>query len=153
MEEYPVNHSPAKPIWAMTASFLLLLAASMLGCAEKSPPTELVSTDIVVGDGKEALAGKSVSVHYTGWLFDGTASDNRGTKFDSSRDRGLPFTFTLGRGVIKGWSQGVEGMKVGGVRELVIPPDLGYGSRGAPGGAIPPNSTLVFEIELIVARD
>ena len=113
----------------------------------------MVSTDIVVGEGKEATKGKNVSVHYTGWLFDGTKEGNRGTKFDSSRDRGLPFTFTPGSRVIEGWSQGVPGMKVGGVRELVIPPDLAYGDGGAPGGLIPPNSTLVFEVELVVVRD
>jgi FKBP-type peptidyl-prolyl cis-trans isomerase FkpA len=103
---------------------------------------ELKSTDKKVGQGKEAVAGKRVSVHYTGWLMDGT-------KFDSSKDRGQPFEFNLGAGqVIRGWDQGVQGMKVGGVRELVIPPSLGYGARGA-GGVIPPNATLKFEVELL----
>lgn len=148
-----MNRLIPSPIALVAISCLLLIGGSGVGCAGGEPPTELVSTDIVVGDGKEALDGKSISVHYTGWLFDSSEERNRGVKFDSSRDRGLPFTFTIGRGVIQGWSQGVVGMKMGGVRELIIPPDLAYGNRGAPGGTIPPNSTLVFEIELIVARD
>jgi FKBP-type peptidyl-prolyl cis-trans isomerase FkpA len=103
--------------------------------------------DTTVGDGAEAKAGDHVSVHYTGWLRnpDGSA----GTKFDSSKDRNQPFEFPLGAGhVIKGWDQGVQGMKIGGVRRLVIPAALGYGARGA-GGVIPPNATLIFEVELL----
>lgn len=101
--------------------------------------------DIKQGDGDVATAGKTVSVHYTGWLTDGK-------KFDSSKDRGQPFEFPLGGGrVIKGWDEGVEGMKVGGTRKLTIPPELGYGSRGA-GGVIPPGATLVFEVELLKVR-
>jgi len=101
------------------------------------------------GSGDAATAGDSVSVHYTGWLFDPTAADNRGSKFDSSRDRGAPFSFPLGaRRVIAGWDQGVEGMQVGELRELIIPPTLGYGDRGA-GGVIPPGATLYFEVELL----
>jgi FKBP-type peptidyl-prolyl cis-trans isomerase FkpA len=109
-------------------------------------------TDVEVGTGAEAVAGKSVSVHYTGWLYDESAPDHHGKKFDSSRDRGQPFTFALGSGsVIKGWDQGVAGMKVGGKRTLVLPPEFGYGSRGA-GGVIPPNATLVFDVELLGVR-
>ena len=98
--------------------------------------------DQIVGDGDEAIAGQTVEVHYTGWLTDGT-------KFDSSHDRNQTFSFKLGGGqVIAGWDQGVAGMKIGGSRKLTIPPDLGYGERGA-GGVIPPNATLVFKVELI----
>lgn len=102
----------------------------------------LVIEDLVVGDGASATEGKMVTVHYTGWLTDGQ-------KFDSSKDRDDPFEFSLGAGhVIKGWDEGVQGMKVGGMRKLTIPPGLGYGARGA-GDVIPPNATLVFEVELI----
>jgi FKBP-type peptidyl-prolyl cis-trans isomerase FkpA len=102
--------------------------------------------DTTVGDGAEAKAGQRVSVHYTGWLY---ASEKAGAKFDSSKDRGQPFRFTLDGGeVIKVWDEGVQGMKVGGTRRLVIPAALGYGARGA-GGVIPPNATLLFEVDLI----
>jgi FKBP-type peptidyl-prolyl cis-trans isomerase len=108
----------------------------------------LVKTDTVVGKGKEAVAGKTVEVHYTGWLYEVTAAKQRGKQFDSSVGRG-PFSFPLGAGrVIKGWDEGVAGMKVGGKRTLVIPPELGYGARGA-GGVIPPDATLVFDVELL----
>jgi FKBP-type peptidyl-prolyl cis-trans isomerase FkpA len=103
--------------------------------------------DLTVGSGDEAKAGNNVTVHYTGWLQnpDGSA----GRKFDSSKDRNDPFVFPLGAGhVIKGWDEGVEGMKIGGVRKLIIPAALGYGARGA-GGVIPPNATLIFEVELL----
>ncbi len=114
-----------------------------------APNQGLKMTDVKQGSGAEAVAGKTVAVHYTGWLFDAAAPENKGTKFDSSRDRGDPFDFPLGAGhVIKGWDQGVAGMKVGGQRTLVIPPEMGYGARGA-GGVIPPNATLVFDVELL----
>ena len=106
-------------------------------------------TDTVTGSGAEATAGQQVVVHYTGWLYDASQPDNKGTKFDSSRDRNEPFEFSLGAGqVIRGWDEGVQGMKVGGTRVLIIPPDMGYGARGA-GGVIPPNATLLFEVELL----
>ncbi len=105
----------------------------------------LIIEDIVNGDGAEAAAGQEVTVHYTGWLTDGK-------KFDSSKDRDDPFVFPLGGGrVIRGWDEGVQGMKIGGKRKLTIPPALGYGARGA-GGVIPPNATLVFEVELLAAE-
>ncbi len=102
--------------------------------------------DTVVGDGATAAAGQYVTVHYTGWLYEG---GERGAKFDSSKDRGSAFSFDLGAGrVIRGWDEGVQGMQVGGTRVLVIPPELGYGARGA-GGVIPPNATLMFEVDLL----
>jgi FKBP-type peptidyl-prolyl cis-trans isomerase len=109
-------------------------------------PNGLKYTDIKTGDGATATAGHKVSVHYTGWLFN---NGTKGAKFDSSVDRGQPFQFTLGaHQVIAGWDEGVAGMKVGGKRTLIIPPELGYGARGA-GGAIPPNATLMFDVELL----
>jgi FKBP-type peptidyl-prolyl cis-trans isomerase FkpA len=112
-------------------------------------PENLQKIDVTQGNGAEAVAGHDVVVHYTGWLYDPAKPDAHGAKFDSSRDRNAPFTFPLGGGrVIKGWDQGVAGMKVGGQRTLVIPPQLGYGARGA-GGVIPPNATLIFDVELL----
>lgn len=109
----------------------------------------LVKTDIKLGEGETAMADKTVTVHYTGWLYDEAASNHQGKKFDSSRDRNQPFPFPLGAGrVIPGWEMGVVGMKVGGRRLLIIPPELAYGSGGA-GGVIPPNAQLVFEVELL----
>jgi FKBP-type peptidyl-prolyl cis-trans isomerase len=114
--------------------------------------TELRKIDVKQGTGAEAQSGRPVVVHYTGWLYDPAAPEGKGSKFDSSRDRGVPFGFFLGGGrVIKGWDQGVVGMKVGGQRTLVIPPALGYGERGA-GGVIPPNATLIFDVELIEVK-
>jgi len=109
---------------------------------------DLIKTDTTVGTGAEASSGP-IAVHYTGWLHDPSKPDGKGGKFDSSVDRGQPFSFHLGGGqVIRGWDEGVKGMKVGGKRTLIIPPEMGYGSRGA-GGVIPPNATLVFDVELI----
>jgi len=109
-------------------------------------PNGLKYTDDTTGNGAAATAGKKVSVHYTGWLYNNGV---KGAKFDSSVDRGQPFQFTLGaHQVIAGWDEGVAGMKVGGKRTLIIPPELGYGARGA-GGVIPPNATLMFDVELL----
>jgi FKBP-type peptidyl-prolyl cis-trans isomerase len=145
----------------MTLYRRLLLAASALlappllaatAQAGTAPPQDLQVIDRRTGFGEIAGRGRTVIVHYTGWLFDPARPDNKGQKFDSSRDRGTPLSFQLGAGkVIAGWDEGVAGMKVGGQRTLIIPPDLAYGARGA-GGAIPPNATLVFDVELIGVR-
>jgi FKBP-type peptidyl-prolyl cis-trans isomerase len=132
------------------AVFGLLVAAAGFG-EEKmvTLPSGLKYIDLAVGTGDEAVNGATLDMHYTGWLYE---NGKRGKKFDSSHDRGRPFSFKLGSGmVIKGWDQGIKGMKVGGKRELIIPPDLGYGSRGA-GNVIPPNATLEFEVELLNVR-
>lgn len=114
--------------------------------------TQLQKVDTKVGDGAEARAGRVVRVHYTGWLYDPGKADKRGNKFDSSKDGNQPFEFTLGaKEVIPGWDEGVAGMKVGGARVLTIPPGMAYGPRGA-GGVIPPNATLVFEVELLAVQ-
>ena len=111
--------------------------------------TELIKQDVRVGTGAEAVAGRTVTVHYTGWLYDDARADKKGAKFDSSRDSNQTFEFQLGRGqVIQGWDDGVAGMKVGGQRTLTIPSQMGYGARGA-GGVIPPNATLLFDVELL----
>ena len=116
-----------------------------------SPMSELKKTDVVQGSGAEAKAGP-VSVHYTGWLHDPSQPEGRGKKFDSSVDRKEPFEFPIGKGrVIAGWDEGVASMKVGGKRTLIIPPQLGYGARGA-GGVIPPNATLMFDVELLAVK-
>jgi len=115
--------------------------------------TELKKIDEKQGTGTEASVGRAVIVHYTGWLYDASVPDGRGAKFDSSRDRKVPFGFLLGGGrVIKGWDEGVVGMKVGGRRTLVIPPGMAYGERGA-GGVIPPNATLLFDVELLDVKN
>lgn len=116
--------------------------------APAAPPTTLTQTELRAGTGTTAVAGKQVTVNYTGWLYDPARPDQKGQEFDSSIGR-EPFTFTLGaRQVIPGWDRGVEGMRISGRRRLVIPPDLAYGARGA-GGVIPPNATLVFDVELL----
>ena len=119
--------------------------------APKTPPARpaYTRTDLQVGTGSEAQKGRGLSVHYTGWLYDPAQPEMKGRMFDSSRERG-PFNFQLGAGqVIPGWDQGFDGMKVGGRRRLIIPPSLGYGVDGAGGGIIPPNATLLFEMELL----
>ena len=138
----------------LSSTFIATTACSKqpAPATEKNKAAELIKTDTKVGAGAEAVTGHGVSVHYTGWLYDEAAPEHKGMKFDSSRDRGQPFDFPLGAGhVIKGWDQGVAGMKVGGQRTLVIPAELGYGARGA-GGVIPPNATLVFDVELLGVR-
>jgi FKBP-type peptidyl-prolyl cis-trans isomerase len=115
-------------------------------------PTELQSTDLKTGTGAAIAKGKTAVVHYTGWLYSDNAPDHKGTKFDSSLDRNDPFSFSVGGGdVIGGWDKGVVGMQVGGQRRLVIPPALGYGASGA-GGVIPPNATLVFDVQLLAIK-
>ncbi len=124
-------------------------AATAPPASTMGAPTALKLIDRKIGDGALAESGAPINVHYTGYLWNATAPDNKGAKFDSSIDRKIPFGFILGAGrVIKGWDEGVAGMKVGGQRTLIIPPDKGYGARGA-GGAIPPNATLVFDVELV----
>lgn len=116
--------------------------------AAVAPPTELQKTDIVKGAGEGISQGQIAQVHYTGWLYEPTAPEQKGTKFDSSRDRGEPFSFVIGAGqVIRGWDEGVQGMQPGGQRRLVIPSDLAYGDSGK--GPIPGGATLVFDVELL----
>ncbi len=136
----------------MRKLFILALVGSLFAGIifaqgnEVTTKSGLKYIDTKAGTGEEAMKGMTVTVHYTGWLY---VDGKRGTKFDSSVDRGQPFNFKLGAGqVIKGWVEGVEGMKVGGKRELIIPPKLGYGATGA-GGVIPPNATLDFEVQLL----
>lgn len=134
---------------------LALLPLSAMAYKEHAAPSgpEFQKIDREVGEGAEAEVGKTANVHYTGWLYDESAEDNKGNKFDSSLDRGEHFSFLLGSGrVIKGWDQGVLGMKVGGQRTLIIPPSMAYGSRGA-GNIIPPNATLIFDVELVGLQD
>lgn len=138
----------------MRRLLILLFALLLAACADPGPPPggripELKRIDLVEGTGALAAAGADVTVHYTGWLYDEKAANQRGEKFDSSVDRNQPFTFPLGAGrVIRGWDDGVAGMRVGGKRVLMIPPEYGYGRKGA-GGVIPPNGSLVFEVELL----
>lgn len=137
------------------ALWLLVLAIAASACGgggERGGVTELIRQDARVGSGDEAQPGDRVTVHYTGWLYDQTQPEMKGAQFDSSRDRNEPFSFDLGSGqVIPGWDQGVAGMRVGGQRTLTIPPDMAYGANGA-GGVIPPNASLVFDIELLDVR-
>jgi len=144
------------PIAVLIAAGFYLLATNYPAKEPKKIDPAIVSalvkTDIKLGDGALATSGKNISVHYTGWLYDEAASAHQGKKFDSSRDRNEPFEFPLGTGqVISGWDHGVEGMKVGGKRLLIVPPAMAYGSQGA-GGVIPPNAQLVFEVELLAVR-
>lgn len=129
-----------------------VLITQPLSAEEKIMDEKITTLKIIdnkIGEGDEAKSGSTVSVDYTGWLYDPSAPDKKGKKFDSSLDRGNPFSFVLGRGsVIRGWDEGVKGMKEDGQRTLIIPPDMAYGNRGA-GGVIPPGATLLFDVELI----
>ena len=151
-----MRYSVCKLLLVLSLTFVL--GGLACGSDDEAPSTEgptgeIVTTasglkyqDLIVGDGAEVKAGDTASMHYTGWLEDGT-------KFDSSVDRGQPFDFPLGAGrVIKGWDEGVAGMRIGSKRKLTIPPDLGYGATGAAGGVIPPNATLIFEVELLAIK-
>ena len=131
-----------------------LAAGAQEAPAPALPPQEsLMITDLMVGVGNEALPGMTCVVHYTGWLYDGKAKGFRGRQFDSSREHGQPVSFPLGGGhVIKGWDQGIVGMRVGGLRRLIIPPSLAYGDRNVGNGIIPPGSTLLFEVELLAVE-
>ena len=149
---------------AMTICALALLGAACGGkdpapqsapaaaAGPAAPPTELQKTDVVKGTGEGISLGQVAVVHYTGWLYDASAAEQKGGKFDSSRDRGQPFKFAIGAGhVITGWDEGVQGMQPGGQRRLVIPPGLAYGEPGK--GPIPPNATLVFDVELLAIEE
>jgi FKBP-type peptidyl-prolyl cis-trans isomerase FkpA len=144
------------PITAALLISACAIAAAAIAAKEKTPvtapvsvPTTLEITDVKAGKGPAIVAGQTAVVHYTGWLYSPSAADHKGKKFDSSRDRNDPFSFQVGAAeVIGGWDQGVLGMQAGGQRRLLIPPALGYGARGA-GGVIPPNATLLFDIELL----
>jgi len=142
-----------KVLISLTFMLFALLTLSHAAFAYKEHAaangSELQKIDNKIGTGEEAEIGKTVNVHYTGWLYDEDAPDKKGPKFDSSFDRKEHFSFMLGAGrVIKGWDHGVQGMKVGGHRTLIIPPSMAYGARGA-GNIIPPNATLIFDVELI----
>lgn len=138
--------------WGIVGLILMTIGRPTMAQGEQTGSTAEITTasglkyvDVVVGTGREAATGNLATVHYTGWL-------TNGKKFDSSVDRRDPFSFPIGAGqVIRGWDEGVAGMKVGGKRKLTIPPELGYGARGA-GGVIPPNATLVFDVELLEVR-
>jgi len=148
----------------MRLAKILLTAAALVpltACQREAAPvastapavTELQKTDLVKGTGEGLSQGQKAVVHYTGWLYDPRAEEQKGQVFDSSLPRGQPFEFTVGAGeVIRGWDEGVQGMQPGGQRRLVIPAPLGYGSMGAGGGKIPPDATLVFEIELLAIK-
>jgi FKBP-type peptidyl-prolyl cis-trans isomerase len=150
------KHAPsiAKPelyVRPASAFVALLLLTTLPACAKPAaaPPDSLVIEDLATGEGAVIQAGQTAIVHYTGWLYDASAPDKKGRKFDSSRDRNQPFSFSLGAGeVIQGWDEGVAGMRAGGRRLLTIPPSMAYGSAGA-GGVIPGNATLVFDVELL----
>ena len=143
----------AKQLTCLVALFAVACGSSRANEPPgKSQITTLISEDTRVGDGNEATAGRDVLVHYTGWIYDEKRNQKRGREFDNSRERNEPHAFKLGAGeVIKGWDEGVVGMKVGGRRVLTIPPDMAYGSDGL-GELIPPNATLIFDVELVAVN-
>jgi len=165
LRPHSVRRAAVRPAVRLAACAALFAFAAL--CQAQSPatpattqggsklnamPSELQKIDVKQGTGAEAVTGKPVLVHYTGWIYDESKPDKKGAKFDSSLDRKVPFGFFLGAGkVIKGWDEGVVGMKVGGQRTLIIPPQMGYGDRGA-GGVIPPGATLIFDVELIEVK-
>jgi FKBP-type peptidyl-prolyl cis-trans isomerase FkpA len=143
---------PAEPASVATVPDTTTESQAAEPAATGAETMPLQKTDLAPGTGDEIKSGQTALVHYTGWLYDAAAAENKGRKFDSSVDRNEPFEFPVGAGmVIRGWDEGVVGMKVGGKRRLVIPPEMGYGSRGA-GGVIPPGATLVFDVELVEIR-
>lgn len=158
MAEIPYVFARAVRTIASALGVAAFATAALAQAPADAPPpvvTEpaVLVTDLSAGIGDEALPGMIVVVHYTGWLYDPAATDQRGRKFDSSRDRGQPLSFPLGAGrVIRGWEQGLPGMRIGGTRRLVIPSSLAYGARGAGNGVIPPNATLIFEVELLAVE-
>ncbi len=136
----------------LLAPFVILVSSCDKPETPAGPSAPYSTNDLRTGSGAEATNGKTVTVNYTGWLYSATAPENKGTQFDTSFGK-TPFTFVLGAGkVIAGWDRGIVGMKVGGQRRLIIPPDLGYGSQGAGGGVIPSNATLVFDVDLLDVR-
>ncbi len=149
--------NPIRPAVAILAAAALAATLST-GCNDSTetsptilPGAPFSQTDLIVGTGATAVSGNTLTVNYTGWIYDPTAAENKGRQFDSSN--GTPITFQLGAGrVILGWDQGLPGMKVGGKRRLVIPPDLAYGSTGAGNGVVPPYATLVFDVDLVSLR-
>ena len=143
--------APAAPTTTATPAVAPPPPPMVVGSATPGPAAEqLIITDTKVGTGKEASTGATVYMHYTGWLYRPLAKNMHGKQFDSSIPRGEPLDFVLGAGrVIKGWDQGIQGMKVGGKRTLIIPSELAYGSRPSPGSGIPPNSALIFDVELM----
>jgi FKBP-type peptidyl-prolyl cis-trans isomerase len=142
-----VRRMPMSKNLAMTGLLVFLIAGLLISCSGRSP-ADLETKDLVIGTGDQAVKGATLTMHYTGWLY---ANGHHGKKFDSSLG-GPPFTFKLGAGeVIDGWDRGIEGMKVGGKRELIIPPQLGYGAKGAPPD-IPPNAVLSFEVQLLAVQ-
>jgi FKBP-type peptidyl-prolyl cis-trans isomerase FkpA len=147
----PCNR-PLRKIAVIALAALIAACGAKPGKAPTSAVNSMQSVELKAGSGEGIVAGKIAVVQYTGWLYEASATDNKGKQFDSSRTQGQPFRFPLGTGqVIKGWDQGVLGMKVGESRRLILPPDLAYGDGGA-GGVIPPGATLIFDIELVAVE-